>query len=182
MTAAIRQIPLPVLKAVRKRLHARRWYGIMQSMWAAIFWAALTAGILSAGAAYFINQLPRVNIPVWINVIVVLVLIGASAFITYQLSKPSRVTLTMDDFTDACRRPYPIGPGDPRAVAQVVPTDPTQELPSYWVKCIVDGNNLGGVDLDRYCAFRKAGTHSDNPERDGPAADQPWLKWRCVSS
>jgi hypothetical protein len=84
---------------------------------------------------------------------------------------PAPFTLTMEDFTAACVEQY----RDPRAVAEIARSD--QELPSYWVKCFVDGSNLGGLSLDNYCP---AGTRSFNPDRYAPEANEPWLKWQCA--
>jgi len=77
--------------------------------------------------------------------------------------------------TDACQRQT----GDTNAVAVDVPgSDPT---PSYTVQCLDGGSNLGGLDLNAYCADI-AGMQSDNPDRFGAATDQPppWEQWRCV--
>jgi hypothetical protein len=89
---------------------------------------------------------------------------------------PSAATLTMDQFTSACVEQY----GDAQAVAMVAPTD--QEPPSYWIKCFVGGNNLGGLSLDDYCPNYQPGTQSYNPERYGPETEtsKPWLKWQCI--
>jgi hypothetical protein len=84
------------------------------------------------------------------------------------------VPLTMDDFRDACVGQY----REPRAQPTVLRTD--YEPASYWIKCVVDRTNMGGVDLDRYCAETHPGTRSHNAKRDAPPTDQPWLHWRCV--
>jgi hypothetical protein len=81
--------------------------------------------------------------------------------------------------TGACEWQYP---DHPDAVAEhIADSDPTA---SYTVKCI-DGNTyLGGLNLTGYCASLVSGMVSDNPDRGGPASDQPppWDQWECVPS
>jgi hypothetical protein len=83
----------------------------------------------------------------------------------------------MVDFMAACRDQY----GDATATAEIVRN--SGEPPSYWVKCFVGGQIVGGLDLDGYCVAIGAGARSDNPRRfDYTVADQPWLSWECVST
>jgi hypothetical protein len=89
--------------------------------------------------------------------------------------QPAIVSLGMNDFTAACQEQY----GDAGAVADIAPT--SDEPPSYWVKCFVDGANVGGVSLDAYCPTVAPGTRSDNPKRyDYAATTDGWLYWQCV--
>ncbi len=90
-------------------------------------------------------------------------------------SRPSTVRLGMKDFTAACQQQY----GDQTAAARVTPN--AGEPPSYWVKCFIQGSNVGGINLDQYCSSIRPGTHSDNPKRYDPSvADRPWRAWECV--
>ena len=89
---------------------------------------------------------------------------------------PAGATLTIEQFTSACVERY----GGAQAVAMVTLTD--EEPPSYWIKCLVGGKNLGGLSLDDYCPNHQPGTRSYNPEHYGPETEvsKPWPKWQCV--
>ena len=88
--------------------------------------------------------------------------------------QPAAIGLRMADFTTACQDQY----GD-TATAKIARN--TSEPPSYWVKCFVQGTNVGGINLDDYCRTIRPGTRSDNPERfDYTVADHPWLSWECI--
>jgi hypothetical protein len=88
--------------------------------------------------------------------------------------QPSTVRLRMADFTTACQEQH----GD-TATAKIARN--TSEPPSYWVKCFVQGANVGGISLDDYCRRIEPGTRSDNPKRfDYKVADHPWLSWECI--
>ncbi len=89
--------------------------------------------------------------------------------------QPAAIGLRMADFTTACQEQY----GDTAATAKIARN--TSEPPSYWVKCFVQGANVGGISLDDYCRRIRPGTRSDNPKRfDYTVADHPWLSWECI--
>ena len=79
--------------------------------------------------------------------------------------------------TNACRWQYP---DDPHAMAeQVADSNP---IASYTVQCFDGGINLGGLNLYGYCNSLVGGMQPYNPDRYGPASDQPppWDRWECV--
>ena len=89
--------------------------------------------------------------------------------------QPAAIGLRMADFTTACQEQY----GDTAATAKIARN--TSEPPSYWVKCFVQGANVGGISLDDYCGTVEPGTRSYNPKRfDYKVADHQWLSWECV--
>ena len=79
--------------------------------------------------------------------------------------------------TGACRWQYP---DDPNAMAEHVVGSST--IASYTVQCFAGGTDLGGLDLDGYCDSLVSGLRAYNPDRYGPASDQPppWDQWECV--
>jgi hypothetical protein len=81
----------------------------------------------------------------------------------------------MGDFTTARREQY----GGQSAIAKIERS--SNEPPSYWVKCFINGTNVGGISLDTYCPTVAPGTRSDNPKRyDYTATNDGWLYWECV--
>jgi hypothetical protein len=88
--------------------------------------------------------------------------------------QPAAIRLRLADFTTACQEQYA-----DTATAKIARN--TSEPPSYWVKCFVQGANVGGISLDDYCRTVEPGTRSDNPKRfDYKVEDHPWLSWVCV--
>jgi hypothetical protein len=79
--------------------------------------------------------------------------------------------------TAACQWQYP---GHPGAVAD--PVARSSPVASSTVQCLDGTANLGGLHLTAYCNHLISGMVSDNPDRNGPASDQPppWDQWECV--
>jgi hypothetical protein len=79
--------------------------------------------------------------------------------------------------TAACAWQYP---GNPGAVAEHVAR--SSPVASSTVQCLDGTTNLGGLHLTAYCNHLISGMVSDNPDRNGPASDQPppWDQWECV--
>jgi hypothetical protein len=82
------------------------------------------------------------------------------------------VRLGTKDFAAACKQQR----GE-NAIAKITPN--ASEPPSYWLKCFIDGANVGGVSLDQYCSTIRPGTHSDNPRRYDPS-ETAWQSWECI--
>ena len=79
--------------------------------------------------------------------------------------------------TGACHWQYP---GNPGVVAEHVAR--SSPVASSTVQCLDGTTNLGGLNLSKYCGHLISGMVSDNPDRNGPASDQPppWDQWECV--
>jgi hypothetical protein len=79
--------------------------------------------------------------------------------------------------TGACQWQYP---GNPGAVAEHVAS--SSPVASSTIECLDGITNLGGLHLTGYCNHLISGMVSDNPDRNGPASDQPppWDQWECV--
>ena len=79
--------------------------------------------------------------------------------------------------TNACRWQYR---DNPDAMAE--PVAGSNPIASYAVQCFDGGSDLGGLNLDGYCDSLVSGMQAYNPDRYGPASDQPppWDQWECV--